>query len=151
VQITHWNSGLWLANEQKGLVRTNKIVCFQMKRTTWMVQFFPDVWYACISSAWASQIFSCISLISNHMIFILQIIWNKWALVNFFKRLQIAWAHRASAILVNFEKIYLCSFIPNNFALEIIWLPNLMIRFGDGTGLYMADETSGNSCFCCGL
>ena len=63
----------------------NQIFCFQIKCTLWMAQFFPDCLYACVPSAQPSRNF---------------------------QRPQIALALRARAILLVFEKIYLCLLIP---------------------------------------
>ena len=58
-----------------------------------------------------SRIFSYILLIRNHMIFLVQFGINKHLLI--FQRPQIALALRARVILLVFEKIYSCLFIPN--------------------------------------
>ena len=42
VQITHRNSELWLANKEWGLVRTNQIFSFQIKRAPWIFPWLRD-------------------------------------------------------------------------------------------------------------
>ena len=56
-------------------------------------------------------LFSCMLLIRNHMIFLVQFGIDKHSL--FFQRPQTAHTLRARAILLVFEKIYSCLFIPN--------------------------------------
>ena len=58
-----------------------------------------------------SRIFPCILLTRNHMIFLVQFGINKHLLI--FQRPQIALSLQARPILLVFEKIYSCLFIPN--------------------------------------
>ena len=72
-----------------------------------------------------SRIFPCILLTRNHMIFLVLFGLNKHLLI--FLRLQIARARRASAILVVFQKIYSCLFIPNCTRNLVITYTNIVI------------------------
>ena len=76
----------------------NQIFCFQIKRTPWMAQFFPNCVIRVVSSGQPSrnffinhhgEFFSCILLTGSYG------------------------ALRARAILLIFEQIYSCLFIPN--------------------------------------
>ena len=80
----------WLVNEQRSSQVANQIFCFQIKRTPWMAQFFLDcviikiTWGLAHAKNWEEssesvkfktffmQIFSCILLIGNHAVFLVQ-------------------------------------------------------------------------------
>ena len=42
VQKEITNQAFWLVNDQRNSQMANQIFCFQIKRTPWMAQFFPD-------------------------------------------------------------------------------------------------------------
>ena len=42
VQKEVTNQAFWLVNDQRNSQMANQIFCFQIKRTPWMEQFFPD-------------------------------------------------------------------------------------------------------------
>ena len=82
----------WLTGKsrKRNSQMANQIFCFQIKRTPWMAQFMAQfsliAWYACVPSAQPSrnffinqhgQIFSCILLTGNQMIFLVQFGINK--------------------------------------------------------------------------
>ena len=83
----------WLDNEQRSSQMANQISCFQIKRAPWMAQlwrnFFLDcviikIWGLARAQNWEessesvtfktsfTQIFSCILLIGNHTVFLVQ-------------------------------------------------------------------------------
>ena len=65
VQKEVTNQAFWLVNGQRNAQMANQIFCFQIKRTPWMAQFFPDrvirVRFFCLT---ISKFFLCILLIS---------------------------------------------------------------------------------------
>jgi len=90
----------WLTGKsrKRNSQMANQIFCFQIKRTPWMAQFFPNCLTRVVSSAQPSrnffinhhgEFFSCILLTGSYG------------------------ALRARAILLVFEQIYSCLFIPN--------------------------------------
>ena len=99
----------------------NQIFCFQIKRTPWMaqfmVQFFPD----CMI-----RVRSFCSTISQ---FFHQSAWK------FFQRPQIALALQVHAILLVFEKIYSCLFIPNCTQNHLITYTNTPKEKVSGIGI----------------
>ena len=108
----------WLVNEQRSSQIANQIFCFQIKRAPWMAQFFLDcviikiTWGLARAQNWEessesvkfktsfSQFFSCILLIGNHTVFLVQAARAIWA----------------------FWKTHSCKLIPN-------WTRNRMITY----------------------
>ena len=123
VQKEETNQAFWLVNDQINSQMANQIFCFQIKRTPWMVQLMAQFCPDCVIRArffcLTISIFSCILLISNHMIFLVQFGINKHLLI--FQRPQIALALPAHAILLVFEK-FTCAYL-FQIALEIMRLP----------------------------
>ena len=118
VQITHRNSGLWLADKQYGFWKnqSNLLLSNQARALDGAIlwrNFSLIAWYACVSSAWPSRIFSCMLSISNHMIFLVQFEINRHLKI-FFQDYKF-WSS-----LKKFTRAYLFQ-----IALEIMWLPIL--------------------------
>ena len=42
VEKEETNQAFWLVNDHRSLQMANQIFCFQINRTPWMAQFFPD-------------------------------------------------------------------------------------------------------------
>ena len=128
----------WLDNEQRSSQMANQISCFQIKRAPWMAQLWRNffliawkIWGLARAQNWEessesvkfktsfTQIFSCILLIGNHTVFLVQFGINLHLRV--FQKAEIALAEAARAISA-FWKTHSCKLIPN-------WTRNRMITY----------------------